>query len=154
MLDLVCWWLGTKPRLLTSENDSLGGCEAVASVTFEQGSCRGEVRLSRLGKLPNRYRIDGERGSIEGGVYDWGTLDLTPDRRTGRATRLHYKNGEPTHFATRLLENFIEVIERNAAPLISAAEVISSLELLDEAYESATRFPMPWYNQEELKLTQ
>ena len=152
VIDLICWWLGAKPKLLSSENDSLGGCEAVASVTFEHAGCRGEVRLSRLGKLSNRYRIEGEHGSIEGGVYEWGGLSLISDKGTGKINHLRFKDGEPTSFAMRLLENFIDVIDGRAAPLIPAGDVISSLELLDEAYEMAKRFPMPWYNQEEMKL--
>jgi hypothetical protein len=43
------------------------------------------------------------------------------------------------------LENFIEVVQGNAAPLFTAADVAPSMELIDETYQRATTFEMPWY---------
>jgi hypothetical protein len=47
-------------------------------------------------------------------------------------------------FADRLLQNFVDVILRQAEPLVPAADVLPALELLDEAYRSVQPLPLPW----------
>lgn len=52
VFDQICWWLGGKPKLMSSQNDSFGGGEAVAYIQFEHGRCVGEVKLSWLSNFP------------------------------------------------------------------------------------------------------
>jgi len=151
VIDLVCWWLNGKPHLVSSFNDSFGGIEAVASVVLEHQGCQCNIRLSRLSKLPNYYRIEGEKGIIEGGVYD------------ERSVSFISKNGEREPFTSRteedgfaaisrrLVGNFLSVIKGEASPLVSGQDVLHSIELIDEAYQMARRFPMPWYEPLEVK---
>ncbi len=150
VVDLVCWWLKGKPEVTSSENDSFGGTEAVASVKFTLGGCTGEIRLSRLAKLSNTYTITGERGVIEGGAYEGGRISLTD--ASGKKTDIacHPPAGRPPDSSRALVDNFLGVIEGKARPLIPAAEVIDSIEMIGQAYERATRFPMPWYAREEV----
>ena len=65
VLDVICWWLGRKPELVSSHNDSFGGSEAVAHVRFKQGRCVGEVKLSWLGKSGSRFVVRCEAGKVE-----------------------------------------------------------------------------------------
>ena len=81
IVDLVTWWLGGKPQLTRFRDDSFGGTEAVAAIELEHGGCRASIRLSWLSKLRNFYRIEGERGSIEGEVYDWSSFIQRSARR-------------------------------------------------------------------------
>ncbi len=145
VIDLICWWLGAKPRLVSSENDSLGGCEAVAGVRLEHNGCNCEVRLSRLSKLMNRYRIEADNGIIEGDVYNWRGFDLNLGRKTQAPKHLEFRDADPSKFGDRLVANFLSVVTAGAEPVIPGSDVLASLELVDEAYELATRFPMPWY---------
>jgi predicted dehydrogenase len=144
VLDLICWWLSEKPRLVSSENDSFGGPEAVAFVKLEHGGCTIKVRLSRLCKLPNYFRITGERGTIEGRVYDWRSVTVTKNG-AGKALKLRSPENELLDFGRTLVANFLNVLKKESKPLISASEVLASIELLEEAYNEAKRFPMPWY---------
>jgi predicted dehydrogenase len=145
VLDLIYWWLGEKPKLLSSQNDSFGGCEAVAHIKFEHKKCIGEVKLSLLGKLPCVFTIKCEAGTVEGDVYDFKSVILTSN--SGRKKRLKLKSKEKyyTDFGHTIVSNFLDVISKGKKPLISGADVLESLKWIDECYGAASRFKMPWY---------
>ncbi|MGA9362898.1 MAG: Gfo/Idh/MocA family oxidoreductase [Bacteroidota bacterium] len=146
VFDLLCWWLGGKPKLVSSENDSFGGCEAVASVLIEHKGCRCEIRLSRLSKLPNFYRITGDRGYIEGGVYDWRSITVSTVADKGKARRINLRDGDSTNPENGLIASFLSTIKNEGQPLVPAKDVLDSIELLEEAYKKARRFSLPWYD--------
>lgn len=145
VLDIICWWLGEKPALLSSENDSFGGVESVARVRFQHGKCLGEAQFNRLSRLRNQFRIVGDTLSVESGIEEWGSLMITT--KSGRTTRL--KTGAQEHeyneFGHQIVDNFMDVIARNAQPFVPASDVLPSISWLEECYESAKRFKMPWY---------
>lgn len=146
VLDLICWWLDEKPKLISSQNDSFGGREAVAYVRFEHKKCVGEVKLSLLGKLPCVFKIEGERGTVEGDIYDFQNLTLTT--KSGHKKRIKLKSNEKvyTDFGYTMVTNFLDVISKGERPLISGADVLDSVEWIDECYETASRFEMSWYD--------
>jgi len=145
ILDLICWWLGGRPSVDFSENDSFGGCEAVASLGLDYNGIAVRVRLSRLYRLPNSFIINGEYGSIEGMVYDGTKLTLNNEKGS-KTLRLGNETGGMAGYGVKLINNFIEVVAGCDRPLIPAHEVLDSIFVLNEAYEKARRFPMPWYN--------
>ncbi len=149
VFDVICFWLGGKPEILSSESDSFGGCEAVAAVSMRYQDCICTVRMSRLGKLPNSFRIIGEKGSIEGAIHDWRTITLTTSRGTSMIDTQPRDNGK-VHFSRMPIANFLDVIRGAATPLIPASHVLDSIELIQEAYGRTTRFPLPWYEQKEV----
>ena len=71
---VICWWLGGKPTVISSRNDSFGGAEAVAHVQFEHNQCVGEVKLSWLSKFPSRFMVRCEAGTVEGEIYDYQSV--------------------------------------------------------------------------------
>jgi len=146
VVDIICWWLGEKPKLISSQNDSFGGREAVAHVQFEHRKCRGEIKLSLLGKLPCTFMVKCEKGTVEGDIYDYGSVMVTT-AKSGQQKRLRLKSNEKyyTDFGHTMVANFLDVISRGEKPLVSGADVLDSIEFIDECYEAATRFNMPWY---------
>lgn len=146
VLDIICWWLGGKPKLLSAKHDSFGGCEAVASVTLEHNGCKGEIRLSRLAKLPNQYTIRGSRGSIEGDVYDWKKFVLRTQANGKKEIKVKLKEDYYSYVGHTVVANFTDVLNKRSEPLVSASEILGSVELLEEAYSRAVRFSMPWYD--------
>lgn len=144
VLDLLCWWLDEKPELISSQNDSFGGREAVARVQFKHKRCVGEVKLSLLGKLPCVFKVKCERGTIEGDIYDFQSVILT---KSGRKKRLKLRTKEKhyTDFGHTVVTNFLDVITKGDKPLVSGADVLNSVRFIDECYEAAARFNMPWY---------
>ena len=145
-LDVICQWLGAKPRLVSSENDSFGGRDAVSSVELLHAECRAVVRLSWLSKLPNTFRVVGDKGIIDGPIYDWKSVTLTSaDGRSKKVrTEMGYANAD--EFLRKPVVNFIDILTKHASSLIPAQSVIPSIELIEEAYAAARRFPMPWYD--------
>lgn len=149
LLDLICWWLGGKPRLVSYRDDSMGGSEAVAELRFEHRGCEGEVRLSWLSKYDNRFVVEGEAGRLEGELFDWRTLtltDLTAGGGEPERLRLESSAREPGDFATVMVDGFVAAVRGEAPPPVPAREVIDSIELMEECYASRRRFEMPWHD--------
>ena len=146
VLDLVCWWLGRAPQVTDYADDSFGGSEAVAKVSFAEGRTHGEVHLSWLAKLRNGFRIEGETGSIVGSVYDWRAIDLVS--RSGKRKRIPLDSVIRTSGdAGRLIvENFLDVIQSGRPPLVSGRDVAPSIALIEECYARRRRFDMPWHD--------
>ncbi len=146
VLDLVCWWLGCQPRVTAYADDSFGGSEAVAKVSFTDGKAHGEVHLSWLAKLPNSFRIEGEAGSIVGSVYDWHAVELTS--RSGRRKVIRLNSGIRTtsDAGGLVVENFLDVIRNGRPPLVSAQDVAPSIAMIEECYARRRRFVMPWHD--------
>lgn len=145
VIDHICWWLGGKPKLISSLNDSFGGREAVARVQFEHEGCTGEVKLSWLGTFPSRFAIVCENGAIEGDVYDYQGISLRAG--TDRPQRIRLQSGLATKvdIACHVVSNFAGIIQDGRKPLVSGRDVLDSLEFIDECYAAARRFDMPWY---------
>ncbi len=146
-LDVICLWLGAKPSVVSSQNDSFGGCEAVASLLLKHKDCTCRVRLSRLSKLPNTFRIVGEHGTIDGPIYEWRDFLLTAADGTSRTVRTY--DPALSNFPEWPVINFLDILTRGSAPLIPAHAVLDSIELIEEGYRAASRFPMPWYDLKE-----
>ncbi len=149
IVDLVTWWLGGKPQLTRFRDDSFGGTEAVAAVELEHEGCRASIRLSWLTKLSNTYRIEGERGSIEGEVYDWASfIQRSADGKTRRVRTDDRPKGFED-FGHRLIDNFVEVLTTGAEPLVSGRDVLPSIEIIDACYAQRERFDLPWIDANE-----
>jgi predicted dehydrogenase len=151
VIDLLSWWMGGKPEITASANDSYGGIEAYASLDLNFEGCPCSVRLSRLGKFPNTYRITGEKGYIEGGVYEGRSVNLVmASGRRSTFTGPEGQDGFP-EIGKKLLTNFAAVIARKEQPLVPAREALQTLDIVDKAYRQATRISMPWYAAEEVR---
>jgi UDP-N-acetylglucosamine 3-dehydrogenase len=140
-LDAICWWLGHKPDLVSCRTDSFGGPEAVAWTALRDRSCQIEVRLSWLAKLQNRYLIEGDRGTIFGGTEDWDRLKVTLGSAKPKTMTI---DTPPGLLSAQMVDNFLNVVSGSAEPLIPAKEVVDSIELIDQCYDAAERFTMPW----------
>jgi predicted dehydrogenase len=147
---VLSWWLGGKPEVVTSENDSFGGPEAVARVRFRYGGggsragVRGDVLLSWLSKFPTTFEVEFEGGTLWGDVYDNHSIVLKG--RSGSQTRIKLDtNGAYHAIADRMVANFLEAMTNGTPPLVSGKEALPSLEFIDECYRKAQRFDMPWY---------
>ncbi|HEY1303112.1 MAG TPA: Gfo/Idh/MocA family oxidoreductase [Vicinamibacterales bacterium] len=144
VFDTICWWLRGRPTVVSCATDSFGGPEGVASIVLQHRACKITIRLSWLSRLSNTYRVVGTRGDIKGGATDWRQLTVAGEN--GRPQRFNVSSdpGDYLAFGSVVLDNFLDVIRGEAAPLAPAASVLPSLELLDECYRRATRIPMPW----------
>jgi predicted dehydrogenase len=151
VLDVICWWLGGKPRVLAVHLDSLGGSEAVAHVRFEHSGCMGEIRLSWLSSFPCRFAVTCQQGIVEGEVYDFRTLAITQASGRRHSVRLNPRGLGYIDMADQMVSGLIRSITHSGRPPVSGRDVLDALALLDECYEVATPFEMPWYDLPEVR---
>lgn len=145
LLDTVCYWLGGEiPTLVESINDSHGGPEAMATVRLKHGSCDAEIKVSRLGRLSNGFKIVGSLGSIEAEAEEFANVEVRFNDGTRKVHKVGSRKLTYVDFAKPLLENFVDVIARKAEPTVPGSEVIGTVKLLAEAYERPSRYRMPW----------
>ncbi len=145
IVDLVCWFMGGEPELVSYEDDSRGGTEAVAQLELRRGPTTARVRLSWLSKLRNTYRLTGSEGSLEGRVYEWSSYTRRDKRGRAKSIRTD-KTREFTHFADKLLQNFTAVIGGDATPIVSAADVRAATSIIDQCYRNRRLMETPWYD--------
>jgi predicted dehydrogenase len=141
-LDLMCWWLGGTPEVNDYADDALGGTEAVADVKFECDGVPGHARFSWFNKLRNTFQVVGERAAVEGRIYD--TTVVTMTKGDGRPETVRLPDPHAGDVGRAIIGNFVDVVDRGAAPLVPAAEVLPSIALIDECYNRRQRFDMPW----------
>ncbi len=144
VLDLICWWLGGKPEVTLCQDDSFGGIEAVCRVYFAYKSCEGVIHLSWLSRYPNTFRIEGDRGAIEGAVFDWRSFTLINTAGQCKRLRVPSETKNVEGFGHLLVGNFLDVVSGTATPLVPAADVIPSIAMIEECYQRRQRFPMRW----------
>ena len=143
-VDIVGWWLGGQPQLITSSYDAWGGAEALMKVHLSQGTTAVELAFSRLYKLENCYTVECEKAQVRGRLFQSTRFDIV---RNGRSETI--QAGKPAlyhEYAWQLLENFVEVVQGIASPLFTAVDVAPSITLIDEAYRHAKQFQLPWYD--------
>jgi len=143
-LDAICWWLGGKPDVVVSGNDSFGGPESAARLRLQYGPCDIDVRLSWLVQLENTYKIVGSLGTVTGNIEQWDSFAI--DWSNGKRERKSLASGVETYndFGKVLIDDFVQASAGGARPRIPAEETIDAIELIDDCYEAATRFDMPW----------
>jgi predicted dehydrogenase/nucleoside-diphosphate-sugar epimerase len=146
VIDTICWWLGEKPALIEYRDDSFGGPESVVRITAEVKTCRIRVLLNRLCDLDSRYRIVGEAGTVEGRPFEWGRV--LQQTASGRKTthRLQVAARNYPEFMSPVFNNFLDVLNQAAGPLVAGKDVQPSIEFIDECYRKRRRFALAGYD--------
>lgn len=144
VMDTICWWLGVRPALVDYRDDSFGGPESLARVHLVADGCRIEVFLNRLVELESGFQIEGDKGRIAGGQYDWKKVRV--QFATGANQDFALKCPERTYpeFVLPIFHNFLQVAQGLAKPLIPGEAVTDSIHLIDECYRHRARLEMPW----------
>lgn len=144
VIDTLCWWLGGRPVLEEMRDDSYGGPESVVRIRAEKGGCTINITLSRLSDLGNRYRVTGERGRVSGGIFDWKRVCLEDESGTMSGRKLASVSRNYPGFVAPIVENFLQVIQGRAQPLVSGSDVLDSIEFIHECYERRERLDLSW----------
>ena len=69
---------------------------------------------------------------------------MTDDHGRRRQLTVSSDRGDYLEFGNVIVDNFLKTIRGVAAPLVPAAAVLLSVELIEDCYRRATRMPMPW----------
>lgn len=143
-IDILCWWLSDRPRVVEARYDALGGGEALMDVQLACGDTSIRLKFSRLYKLENCYTVQCADARITGRLFDASSLRVVQNGRTEPITA-----GKPLlyhEYAWKLVENFVGVVQGRERPLFEAADVAQSIAVIDEAYRRAIPFEFPWYD--------
>lgn len=142
LLDTVCFWLNAQPKLVSVQDDGFGGPEALVTVRLEHQGCKIELKISRLGKLPNSFEIVGTKGSIESDVENFTTVTV----QSSAGNKIH-KCSKPLKYldlSHRVLDDFLEATQGKGLSRAAAASNVGVVKLLEDAYQHAERYEMPW----------
>jgi predicted dehydrogenase len=145
-LDLICWWLGGKPDVISCHDDSFGGGEAMVSLRLALNGCTIRCEFSFLSRYPNTYSLVGDAGRIDGTLFDINSLMLTSRQGVRRKISLPSPVKSAADFSRIMIDNFLDVVGGTARPLVPASEVLDSVVLIDECYAKRARYVMPWHD--------
>jgi predicted dehydrogenase len=147
VIDLLTWWFGADLAVDSYRDDSFGGSEAAAAAELSKNGLRLSVRLSWLAKQPNLYTIEGADATLEWNVYDLDVLHLH-SRKSGKRSRVRL-NGAPQDFgalAVPVIADFCNAVRTGAAPMVTPADALASMQIIERCYQMRRRFDMPWHS--------
>jgi len=151
IIDLVLWvGGGTSPRLLTYSDDSWGGTEANACVTFEfeRGGAPVEasVEVSFTRNLENRLRVYGDAGWLESTTSGGMEAVFQPADRDEpiMLQPTDALKGSRTDDFIRQLQGFAAAIRAGGPPPVSAAEAFQTIALIDSCYDGRVKVVKSW----------
>ncbi len=143
-VDLLCWWMGGRPHVVSYLEDRPGGSESAAQLMLAFGDVTAVVRLSRRSTFQNRYRIEGALATLEGDPSDPIRVRLTDRSGCVRVLQGPGADRPIGRISSMIVDNFLAVAGGHALPLVPAAEVIPSISILQEAYARRERSCMSW----------
>lgn len=156
-LDLLCWWLG-EPVDVLYKDDSLGGveceCELWLVLRTADGPVEGRIILSRLRKLRNVARVEGEKFAIEYGLQSArGEVCISPVRTGERLSFVPDALTLPLQtwgdlFAEQL-RSFVRAISTGSKPIVSGESALPSLALIEMCYHRRQPLELPWAGEED-----
>jgi len=143
VIDLLLWWLEEYPTFIKYQDDNFGGVEAECFIQLRFGSSiHGSIKLSRLSKLQNKYKLNFKNGIVVYSPFDYNSIIIYQNTKK-KFLRTRKSVGFSEYFHL-MLENFIWGI-KNKKPFTSPSKsIIPSIQLIEECYENATRLELPW----------
>ncbi|MBV9610519.1 MAG: Gfo/Idh/MocA family oxidoreductase, partial [Acidobacteria bacterium] len=146
-LDRMLYLLGDA-RVVSYADDSRGGVEANAVAVFEvmaNGSpLRGQVTLSKTRNLANRLRIVGEKGSLEVGEGQKGSVYFYPAGGTTRHEITYAAEGIVADYFAAQLDDFAHAVRNGTPPMVTGEEATRSVAITEECYRRVTPLEEPW----------
>lgn len=152
VLDLLLVWLG-EWEAVDYRDDAEGGIESDCELRLRMRSgLEGSIEISRTRNLRNTCVFEGERGSLEVGIWD-------PDppitlRFGGQETRLEGRAGSSRltfqDVFVRQIDDFAAAVRERRDPFVPGREGRRSLELIEACYASRQPLELPWSNPPEL----
>lgn len=152
VLDLLLVWLGEWDAI-DYRDDAQGGLESDCELSLRMRSgLEGIVEVSRTRNLRNTCIFEGERGSLEVGIWDPDpTITL---RFGGQETPLAGRAGEARltfqDVFVRQIDDFAQAIREGREPFVPGREGRRSQELIEACYAARQPLELPWNNPPEL----
>jgi predicted dehydrogenase len=149
VLDLLLWWMGDWKEV-EYWDDAQGGIESDCTMRLTMRSgADGTVEISRTRNLRNTCVFEGDRATLEVGVWDPDPeirLSIA-DREVslaGHARREGSSGLDFTDVFVRQLDDFAGAIREGREPFVPGREGRRSLDLIDACYERRRFLELPW----------
>lgn len=157
VLDLLLWWLGDWTDL-EYRDDAEGGIESDCELLLTLGSgetgsdaglVKGTIEISRTRNLPNTCLFEGQRASLEVGIWepDPSIRLLLADREValdGRARRTEGSGVDFLEAFVRQIDDFAAAIRERREPHVPGREGRRSQALIEECYARRQPLELPW----------
>lgn len=149
VLDLLLWWLGDWQEIEYFD-DAMGGLESDCEMRLTMRSgATGFVEISRTRNLRNTCVFEGERATLEVGIWDPDpeVRLLIADRAVSLAGHARRPGGAGINFTDvflRQLDDFAGAIRDGREPFVPGREGRRSLDLIDACYARRQPLELPW----------
>lgn len=152
LLDLLLWWLGDWAEV-DYRDDARGGLESDCELELVlRSGVSGTVKVSRTRTLRNTCRIEGERGTLEVGIWDPDPpivlrLDGRETVLVGRARRAAAQSAPGNDFREafrRQFEDFAAAVQENRAPFVPGEEGRRAIALIEACYSRRRPLELAW----------
>jgi predicted dehydrogenase/nucleoside-diphosphate-sugar epimerase len=150
ILDTLLDWAEDYPITISYQDDNFGGVESECQLDMSfKNSVTGSVRLSRLRKLSNTYKLIFEHGSASYQTYDPSGICHTivlNDR--GRKKLIKY-DGLMTYqdYFEVQMKSFYNTIRKDTQSRVDGHLITPSIQLIEDCYKIAKRLEQPWLDQ-------
>jgi predicted dehydrogenase len=141
VIDFYHYVLEPKWKFVSAIHDGFDGPEGLAEVELEANGSPVSIRLSRYYKQDNIARMKFERVEVSFNVYDATTYLVNSASGRTEAVPIRPVNRNDQTTAERLLLNFLAASERREPPVCDPASSMPVIDILDEIYRSAGRYP-------------
>jgi predicted dehydrogenase len=149
VLDLLLWWMGDWKEV-EYWDDAQGGLESDCRLRLTlRSGVTGTVEISRTRNLRNTCVFEGERATLEVGIWDPDPeirLSIA-DREVSLAGRAWREGGAGLAFTdafVRQLDDFAGAIREGREPFVPGREGRRSLDLIESCYARRQFLEMPW----------
>ncbi|MEA2604343.1 MAG: hypothetical protein QOF89_5335 [Acidobacteriota bacterium] len=149
VLDLLLWWLGEWSDV-EYKDDAQGGIESDCELrlAFRSG-LTGTIEISRTRNLSNTCLFEGERASLEVGIWDPDPQIrlLLADREVALAGHARRPEGSGVDFLeafVRQIDDFAAAIREGREPHVPGREGRRSQELIEACYARRQPLELPW----------
>jgi predicted dehydrogenase len=149
LFDLMLWWLG-EIEPVAYRDDAEGGVESECEAELRLASgAPVHVELSRSRLLRDTLVAEGERGTLEIGVFEPAMVRLTPrggGDLVGTAMDPRFERAPLRTVFDRQLADFVGAVRAGAPPLVSGSEARRAVALVEGCYvrRASLRFPWSW----------
>ena len=155
VLDLLLWWMGDWKEV-EYRDDAQGGIESDCALRLTlRSGVTGTVEISRTRSLRNTCVFEGERATLEVGIWDPDPeirLSIA-DREVSLAGRARRDGGAGLDFTNafvRQIDDFAGAIREGREPFVPGREGRRSQELIEACYAARQPLDLPWSNPPEL----
>lgn len=141
VIDFYHYLLQPRWALISAIHDGFHGPEGLAEIELQANGAPVSVRLSRYHQQDDVARLVFERAEMSFNVHDPRTYSIRWNSGKARLYEAGRAGGDHGNNAEQVLLNFLAASEKRESAICDGASSLPVIELLDETYRLARRYP-------------